>query len=469
MPTQIADSLIYRDAWGTDETRAMFDDEPRTRSWLEILAVLAECQADVGLIPADAAQQVARTCRELPLDLDFFAEVRLGFEATQHSTLGLIQAVQRRCPDDTGEWLYYGATVQDLTDTWTMLVLEKLRTLAIRDLRAVEANLLDLAVNHRDTLMAGRTHGQQGLPITFGYKAAVWASETRRHIHRLQGLAERLGMVQLCGGVGSLSSLGPRGFELQQKFASRLNLRTPEMSWIAARDGIVEWFQVLTLISGTADRIGHEVYNLQRPEIGELTEGHTPGTVGSITMPHKQNPEIAEHLGTLARVIRHNAALIAECQVHDHERDGRAWKVEWAVLPETGMAAAKLLRLLEMMTGRLEVDPARARANIERRQGLLSSEAVMLALATDLGRQTAHRLVSEAARSVQEAGGTLREAVLRDDRIRGHLSAERLDALFDLEQQVGLCRELVDRVVAAARRVRALEHADADAAEPEGE
>ncbi len=460
MPSHLSDSLIYRDAWGTEETRALFDDEPRTRSWLEILAVLAECQAEVGLIPADAAQKVARTCRELPLDLDFFDEVRRGFEATQHTMLGLIQAVQRRCPDDSGEWLYYGATVQDVTDSWTMMVLEKLRAIAVRGLKAVEANLLDLAVSHRDTFMAGRTHGQQGLPITFGYKATIWAWEVRRHIQRLGELAERLGMAQICGGVGSLSSLGPRGFELQQKFASRLGLRPPEISWITARDGIVEWFQVLTLISGTADKIGHEVYNLQRPEIAELREGFTPGTVGSITMPHKRNPEIAEQLGTLARVIRHNTALIAESQVHDHERDGRAWKAEWAVLAETCMAAAKLLRLLETMTRRLEFDPARARANIERMQGLMSSEAVMLALAKKVGKQTAHRLIYETAMAVQEQGGSLRDALLQDEFIRGHLSPEEIEQLFDLERQVGLCREMVDRVVEASRRARAAEEAE---------
>src|SRR5574341_171253 len=123
MPVHISDSLIYRNSWGTEETRAIFDDEPRTRAWLEILAALAEAQAEVGLIPADAAREVARACRTLPLDAEFFEEVRQGFEATNHSTLGLIKAVQRRCAGNAGEWVYYGATVQDITDTWMMMAL----------------------------------------------------------------------------------------------------------------------------------------------------------------------------------------------------------------------------------------------------------------------------------------------------------------------------------------------------------
>src|SRR5574337_966165 len=151
MPVHISDSLIYRNSWGTDETRALFDDEPRTRAWLEILAALAEAQAAVGLIPADAAREVARVCRELPLDAGFFEEVRQGFEATNHSTLGLIKAVQRRCAGDAGEWVYYGATVQDITDTWVMMALNRMWQIVYRDLRAIEANLLGLAEAHRDT------------------------------------------------------------------------------------------------------------------------------------------------------------------------------------------------------------------------------------------------------------------------------------------------------------------------------
>jgi len=453
MPTHISDSLIYRNSWGTAETRAIFDDEPRTRAWLEILAALAEAQAEVGLIPAEAAREVARACRELPLDAEFFEEVRRGFEATNHSTLGLIQAIQRRCPGASGEWVYYGATVQDLTDTWTMLALNRVWRIADGELRAIEKNLLGLAQTHRETVMAGRTHGQIGLPITFGYKAAVWASEIRRHIQRMQEIKSRLEIGELAGGVGSLSSLGPRGLELQEKFLARLGLRPAAITWNTARDTLGEWFNLLTLLSGTADKIGHEVYNLQRPEIGEVTEGFVPGTVGSITMPHKRNPEIAEHLGTLARMIRHNAALIAESQVHDHERDGRAWKAEWAVLAETCMAFAKLLALTNTLTANLVVHPDRMLANLEATKGFVLSEAVMLALAEKVGKQTAHTLVYETAMKAHEAGRPLKDALLANPAITAHLSREKIESLFDYRQHVGLCREMVERVVAIGKQL----------------
>jgi len=323
MPVHLTDTLIYQNSWGTPELRALFDDAPRTRSWLEILAALAETQAQFGLIPPDAAQAVATTCRTVELDTVFFEEVRAGFEATNHSTLGLIRALQRRCPGDSGEWLYYGATVQDITDTWTALVLRRVREIVSRELKEIEANLSRLAAEHRDTVMAGRTHGQIGLPITFGFKAAIWAMEVRRHRQRLVELASRQNFGQLAGGVGSLSSLGPRALELQKSFMERLGLNAPAISWTTARDAQAEWFNLLALIASTADKIGHEVYNLQRPEIGEVSERFVTGTVGSITMPHKRNPEISEHLGTLARVIRHDASLIVESLVHDHRARGK--------------------------------------------------------------------------------------------------------------------------------------------------
>jgi adenylosuccinate lyase len=448
MPVHLTDSLIYLNSWGTPELRDLFDDVPRTRSWLEILAALSETQAEFGLIPPDAAQAIATTCRTVELDSVFFDEVREGFEATNHSTLGLIRALQRRCPGNSGEWLYYGATVQDITDTWTALVLQRVMEIVGRELKAIEANLAQLAAQHRDTVMAGRTHGQIGLPITFGFKAAIWVMEVRRHRQRLQELSSRINVGQLAGGVGSLSSLGSHALELQKRFLKRLGLDDPSISWTTARDSLAEWFNLLALIASTGDKIGHEIYNLQRTEIGEVSEGFVSGTVGSITMPHKRNPEISEHLGTLARVIRHNASLVVESLVHDHERDGRSWKGEWAVLAETCLAAGKLLALLRTLTRNLVVHADRMHANLEATGGFVLSEAVMLALAARIGKQSAHTLVYDTAMNGHSTGRGLKEAILANPQICAHLSSSEIEALFDYRQHTGQCGAMVDRVLA---------------------
>ena len=456
MPVHMMDSLIYRRAWGTDEMRAIFDDMPRTQAWLDIIAALAQAQAEVGLIPADAAAEIARAARIENLDLD---RVRQGYEETSHSTLGLIRELQRACRDTAGEYVYYGATVQDITDTWTMLALRRVCDIALRDLREAEDTLISLAQRHRDTLMAGRTHGQAGLPITFGFKMAVWSREVRRHIQRLKEVRPRLSLGQLSGGVGSLSSFGPRGVELQERFLRRLGLIPPDIAWDTTRDTLAEFLNLLALVAATFDKIGQEVYNLQRPEIGEVREGFVPGAVGSITMPHKRNPEIAEHLGTLSRLIRHHAAALTESLVHDHERDGRSWKVEWATIPPACTMMGALLRLANQMLSHLEVDAEAMRRNLEATGGFLFSEAVMLALAEHAGKQTAHTIVYETAMAAAEARHPFKEALLAEPRVRQHLTPEEIEALFDYRSQAGLCAEFVDRVVSLTRADRITDEA----------
>jgi adenylosuccinate lyase len=450
------DSQIYGGAWSSDEMRAIFDDVPRTQGWLDVIAALAEAQAEVGLIPAEVVPEIRRVCRVELLSMD---ALRQGYQDTGHSTLGLIRELKKLCSAEAGEWIYYGATVQDITDTWLASALLKVWAVVYRDLRELEEILLRLAVAHRDTPMPGRTHGQPGLPITFGFKVAVWVREIRRHIERLKELHGRMGQGQLAGGVGSLSSFGSQGLELQERFFAKLGLHPPDIVWNTARDTHVELLNLFAMITATFDKIGHEVYNLQRPEMGEVREGFVPGVVGSITMPHKRNPEIAEHLGTLARLIRHNAGCLAENLVHDHERDGRSWKAEWALIAPTCAMTGSLLRLARIMCAHLQVDQAGMWASLEATQGYVLSEGVMLALAQKVGKQTAHELVYGTAMAAFEAGRPLKEAILGNEQITAHLSTAEIEALFDYRRQLGLCPEFVDRVATLTQADRARDEA----------
>jgi adenylosuccinate lyase len=440
-------SAISGGAWGTPALRALFDDIRRTQRWVEILALLAEVQGECGVIPQEAALDIKATCKSLRIDDAFLAECREGYEATAHSTSGLIAAIARRCRSPGAEWFYFGATVQDITDSWLMLALRDARLLLIADLERSIAACEALCQRHRNTIMAGRTHGQQGLPITFGFKVGSWLAELRRHRVRLNEATERMDVGQLCGGVGSLSALGSQALALQQSFFERLGLRVPDMSWTASRDLYAEWAQLLALMSATADRIGHEVYNLQRDEIGELREAPLAQGVGSITMPHKRNPESAEHLGTLARVVRANAGLLHESLVHDHERDGRAWKVEWHAVPELTMAAGKAMSVLAALLENLEVDAERMRANLMANGGFALSEGVMLALARKVGKPAAHRMIMMLAETARREGLSFAEAVTRDKDIRNHLLEHEIARLLDPYAQIGQCVALVDRLL----------------------
>jgi adenylosuccinate lyase len=211
---------------------------------------------------------------------------------------------------------------------------------------------------------------------------------------------------------------------------------------------LAEWLNVLAMITSTGDRIGQEVFNLQRPEIAELSEGFIPGAVGSITMPHKRNPEISEHLGTLSRVVRHHAAHIAESLVHSHERDGRSWKSEWAIIPDATLAAGKSLMLLKSLIEGLQINAERMLQNIEAMKGFIHAEKVMLALAEKIGKQSAHKLVYDIAMQSQEQNMPLKQALMQNNQIASLLSVDEISLLFDLDKSVGCCAEMIDQVIA---------------------
>jgi adenylosuccinate lyase len=413
MGARLTDSVAYAHLWATDETRALFDERARWQRWLDILAALAAAQADLALVPATSAEAIAEHARVDNLDLDFLAEET---RRTAHSTLGLIQSLRRVLPDDVAEHVYYGATVQDLTDTWFALTMRDVGDLVDRDVRRLVGAVTGLAARHKRTVMPGRTHAQPGAPISFAFKLATWADELGRHLERLREGGRRWSTVQLGGAVGTLGFYGEVGPALRARFAERLGLEDPGIAWFTSRDRIAEFATVLTAISGTLARIGNEVMELQRPEIGELREAVAVDVVGSIMMPHKRNPEASEHLDTLARLTRAHALVLMEGQVQLHERDGRAWKAEWVALPEVCLLTSAALRLGIACVEGLEVDADRMRANVGAAQGLLASERILGTLSARLGKHRAqaalHDVLGAARRDGRSAVAALEAAGL---------------------------------------------------------
>ena len=450
--TRIADSIQYRHLWGTAEFASVFGERARLSGWIRILAALARAQASLGMIPADAASAIeavsvaAASDPEL-LDLDAIAaETR----RSSHSTIGLIHELQRILPPEAREYVYHGATVQDLTDTWTVLAMRDVGEVVWRELHAIEASTLLLAERHRATPMVGRTHGQPGAPITFGFKAAGWADEIRRHIDRLADGRARWLVGQLGGAVGALGFFGPNAIALRREFCREVGLAEPAISWLTARDRIAEFGTVLAIIATTLARIGGEVYELSRPEIDELREPLPSGTVGSITMPHKRNPEASEHLDTLARLARAHAAVLVEGMSGSHERDGRSWKAEWVALPEVCLLTATALRIAGQMVAGLEVHAPAMTANLGRFGDSPASEQLLAGLAARVGKHRAQRILQEEAAAGRGAGlaaALVSRGVASADDVAGWTAAPATEA----------AAAMVDEVIRRARAARAAE------------
>src|SRR5215467_13453045 len=438
MTDRIADSALYRHLWGTDEARAVLGEEGRLRVWLEVIATLARVQAEAGLIPARAALLIAEHARTDRIDLGYAAAQT---RQASHSMLGLIRALQAVLPEQARGYVYAGATVQDITDTWTAVAVRRIGGIVWRDLRRIEEQLLDLAVAHRSTVMAGRTHGQPGSPVTFGWKAASWADEIRRHLDRIRDGAPRWLVGQLGGGTGSLVFYGEQGLAVRASFCAALGLADPGISWLTARDRGAEFAQLLALICGTLARIGGEVYELQRPEIGELREAAPDGSVGSITMPHKQNPEASEHLDTLARLARSSAAVMSEAMVQQHERDGRGWKAEWVAWPETCLLTTAALQIAVSLTAGLTVDAGAMRRNLARHGGYQVSERALALLTPTLGARAAQDRLQQALADGRTNGLTGEQALVAAG-LFNPAEASQLTA----EPDTGSCKQMTDLI-----------------------
>ena len=441
MDAHLIDSAVYGHSWSTPESMALFAERARLSRWVHVLKALAAAQAELGIIPEASARAIDG------LDAASLDPDAVGAETrrTSHSAMGLVRELQARLPDHAREHVYYGATVQDVSDTAAALEMRAVAEIVWRDLRAVEGSLLELAVRHRDTPMLGRTHGQPGAPVTFGFKAATWADETARNLERWRQSRPRLAVGQLAGAVGVLGFYGDLGPELRRAFCSRLGLGEPAISWLTARDRIAEFGSNAALASATLARMANEVYNLQRREIGEAAEAASGATVGSFTMPHKRNPERSEQMVTLARLVRSAAGVLVETMVGDHERDGRTWKTEWVLLPELCHYLLAQLSLARDLAAGIEVDAGAMAANLAE-TGDFGSQELLKRLSARLGKHRANDELQHAYRLARESGRPLAEI------LEGVATPTELEGLD--RPATGAATAMVDAVVAAATKRR---------------
>jgi 3-carboxy-cis,cis-muconate cycloisomerase len=448
MASQVIDSSYLKDLFGTEPLRRVFADTAQLQGWLDFEASLARAEAAEGLIPAEAAAEITRVARHDLVDVDALYE---GVNFTGHPLISLVRQLAALCAGDAGRYVHWGATTQDVTDTGLMLQAKAAYEIILADLRALAVALADLAMRERDTLQAGRTHGQHATPITFGFKVAVWLDEVRRHIERLEQAAPRVFVGEFAGASTTLASLGAdpeRALAVQRRLMADLGLGVPIIGWHAGRDRFAELGMILALVASTMGKIAHEIIMLQKSEVMELEEPHHHGKVGSSTMPHKRNPMGCEGIVALSRLARSLApSLLESAATAEHERDWSAVHTEWAALPEicitTGAAVSQTLAVIRGLI----VYRDRMHSNVDVLHGLILSEAVMLALGEYVGRQVSHDLVYEAAMAAFEQRRPLADLLAADPQITAHLSPERIAELLRPELYTGLAGVFVDRVV----------------------
>jgi 3-carboxy-cis,cis-muconate cycloisomerase len=449
MAIGMLDSAVFADMFGTPEMRGVFGDSAFLARCVEVEAALARAQGRLGIIPAEAATAIAQAAEAPAFDL---ARLKAETENVGYPVLPLVRQLADAA-GPAGRWLHWGATTQDIMDTAAVLQIREGLRLIEGDLMAVRGHLADLARRHRDTPLAGRTHLQHALPITFGYKAAVWLSALDRHADRLEELRPRVLVVQFGGAAGTLASLGSGedGLESRRELARELGLGDPAITWHATRDGIAETIQVLALVVGSLAKIAFDVMLMSATEFGEAAEPFAAGRGASSTMPQKRNPISCELIFAAAKIMRQHAGLALDALVTDFERATGPWHLEWVALPEAFGYAAGALRQARFLAHGLIVDVARMRQNLGTTHGLIVAEAVMMGLAPHTGRNEAHDLVYDACRSAIENDRPLLEVLLATPAIAGPLGAARLRELTDPGNYLGAAPLMVDRLLAARR------------------
>lgn len=436
-----ADSKIFAPLFSDPEVEPIWSDEAFVRQMLAVEAALAKVQGESGIIPAGAAEKIAEAAADLKID---YPAMQARIEKVGVPVIELVRQLRNEVGEGAADYVHWGATTQDIMDTARVLQIRVSLVELEKRLDNVVRQLASLADKHRHTLMAGRTHSQQALPIPFGLKVAGWLAPLVRHRKRLAEMRPRLLVVQFGGAAGTLAALGEGGTAVQEALAAELNLDVPPMSWHTQRDGFAELASWLSLVSGSLAKMAQDLILMAQSEVGEVRESADPKRGGSSTMPQKSNPITSELIIAAART---NASLLAamhQAQIQEHERATHGWQMEWLALPQMVGLTAVSLKKAGFVIENLVVNVAQMGRNVAGSKGLMMAEAVTFALVPDyMSRTEAKRVVREACLRAIEDGRHLVDVL--QEAVALPLDWERLR---DESTYFGTADDFIDRVLA---------------------
>jgi 3-carboxy-cis,cis-muconate cycloisomerase len=441
------DSELLGPLFATDAMREVFADRARVANMLRAEAALARAQASLRLAPQELAAAIEAIS---PDDLDIVALGRATAIAGV-PTIPFIKTVREKLPGELERAFHKGATTQDIVDTALVLHMRDGLHLIERDLARTLKGLAQLARNYRATPCVGHTYGQHAVPLTFGYKVAVWATGIAESAAELPALRARVLAVSLGGPVGTLATFGDKGPALLEGFARELDLTAPPIAWHALRGRMAETGAWIAVMVGTLAKMAGDIVHLMSTEVGEVAEPHVPGRGGSSAMPHKRNP-----VGSTIIIAAHAAAkghvtTLLEAMAVSHERPPGVWHAEWLALPQLfGLASGALRETVAIAEG-LTIEPERMRKNLDLTQGLLFSDAVASALAARHGSGQAHLLIEEAAGKVRDESKHLRDILLADPKLRDDRQA--IERAFDLAPFIDAAALWTDRALENIERL----------------
>lgn len=427
--------------------RRLFTKEAKLQAWLDVEAALALSQAEEEFIPAAAAAEIAARAKLCHIDL---AEVERLTEKIGHGFVPFLKCFVSACGEESGKYVHYGVTTQNIQQTAQLLIMKSVQRKFLQLIADILTNLAALAEAHKDSVMAGRTHGRHAIPITYGYKAAVWISELIESVGRVEDADKRVFQVMMGGAVGAFNATGEAGRRVQERVAVRLAMGSMAVPSRSMSGHKAEYMMNLSLLAGTFHKIAEEVYATSIEEFGEVAEGFTPGTVGSSTMPQKVNPKLAK--GIIANAQKLYALIPAglySCP-RPFEGDSTSYMLFDGLLDEAMQLTAEILLRAEALTRTLQVNVPRLLENARVNRGLDNSEYVMMRLAKRLGKDKAHQLVYNLAMEAHD--GNYRVVLAADPVVAENFTRAELDAMLEPRNYVGLSPVIAGEMAGKARQ-----------------
>ena len=433
--------IEYR--YGNPEMKHIWSEENRFRCIIRAEVALARAEADNGMIPVEAADEISAKAGSASLTRAKEIEAEI-----HHDMMAIIKALSLVC-GESARWVHYGATSNDILDTATGLQLKESLLLIEGRLRGLLAVLLRRANETKTLVCAGRTHGQIGVPTTYGLRFAIWASEVSRHITRLGEITPRVAVGQMSGAVGTQAALGPRGIEVQGRMMEYLGLASVDVSnQVISRDRYAEYFMFLANLATTLDKIGIEIRSLQRTEIGEVEEAFGDKQVGSSTMPHKRNPIKSEQICGLARIVRSAVIPALENNTLWDERDLTNSSPERILFPEATILADHILTLMIHVLEGLYLNLEQIRRNLDILHGINMAESVMIELTRrGMGRQSAHELIRTSSMEALAEKRPLASVLTEKPEICSYLTDIEIAGLLDPENYIGTAELQVEKLI----------------------
>jgi adenylosuccinate lyase len=413
--------------YSNPEMARIWADEQKYEYWRRVEVAVCEAWSELGVVPADALPAIQAATFDLRRIEEVFAE-------TRHDVIAFVRSMAESA-GPAGRYIHYGLTSSDVWDTATSLQLVEATDLLIQDVDQLECAVSKVAVEHRNTLCIGRSHGIHAEPTTFGHKLTVWVAMLRRNRERLVAARREIAVGQISGAVGTHANVPAR---VEQIVCERLGIEVePASTQILLRDRHAAYVSALAVVAATLEMMATELRHLQRTEVFEAAEPFSAGQQGSSSMPHKRNPELTERICGLARIVRAAALPALENVALWHERDISHSSAERIILPDATIALDYMLQLFTKIMDGLDVFPDRMLANLEMTRGLIFSERVLLALVqTGMVRNEAYLIVQAAAKRVWAGENSLRAVLATDTRVTDRLGPEELDECFKIEHHM---------------------------------